>query len=80
MLDAVWMIQGMYDGKSDINIAFALLKKDCDKVAGISDLIIDFRELADSDSKTTTPESLVKEVFSKVKKAADKKAGRQRLN
>ena len=79
VLDAVWMIQGMYDGKSDINIAFALLKKDCDKVAGISDLIIDFRELADSDSKTTTPESLVKEVFSKVKKAADKKGGEATL-
>ena len=79
VLDAVWLIQGMYDGKSDINVAFSLMKKDCDKVAKISDLIADFRKLADSDSKTTTPESLVKEVFSKVKKAADKKGGEATL-
>lgn len=75
VLDAIWLVQGMYDGKSDINVALALGKKDCDKVEKISNLIADFRELADSDSKTTTPESLVKEIFSKVKKAADKKGG-----
>ena len=71
-LDALWLSQGLYDGKTDLNLALALPKKECDQVNKIANLLATFRALADTDSKTTTPESLVESVFEIIKHETSK--------
>ncbi len=65
-----WFVTALYDGRHDIKLAFNLDEKELLEIESKSNLISEFRTVADTDSKLSTPLKLVNALYEKIQKCA----------
>ena len=64
-----WLCMALYDGKHEIVVQSTLSDKELSEIENILNIQCFYRDLADSDSKTSTPVSLVNTLYDRLKKA-----------
>ena len=75
-----WFVTALYDGIHDINIEYDLDSEALSKIESTANLISEFRALADTDSKISTPVSVVNSVFELIEKTASECGAKASLN
>jgi len=65
-----WFVTALYDGIHDISIEYDLAAEELSKVESMANLVSKFRAIADTDSKISTPTSVVKALFEEIESAA----------
>ncbi len=75
-----WFVTALYDGVHDISVEYDLPAQDLAKVEATVNLVAKFRALADTDSKISTPTSVVKKLFEEIESAASECGARASLN
>lgn len=79
-LDLYWFLTALYDGRHDYTVSCSFNEDVLSKVAMTVNTVDQFRKVADSDSKISTPEKVVSVLFDLVKEAADEKGDSASLN
>ncbi|MBR1612204.1 MAG: hypothetical protein IJ671_01455 [Succinivibrio sp.] len=74
-----WFLTALYDGTHDYDVYTAFDDVTLEEVHNTLETVSDFRALADTDSKVSTPLSVVNAVFAKIKAAADLKGDKVSL-
>jgi len=75
-----WFVTALYDGIHDINIEYDLDSEALAKIESTANLVSEFRALADTDSKISTPVSVVNRVFELIEKTASECDAKASLN
>lgn len=75
-----WFVTALYDGIHDINIEYDLDSEALSKIESTANLVSEFRALADTDSKISTPVSVVNRVFELIEKTASECDAKASLN
>ena len=75
-----WFVTALYDGIHDINIEYDLDSEALSKIESTANLVSEFRALADTDSKISTPVSVVNSVFELIEKTASECGAKASLN
>ncbi len=65
-----WFVTALYDGIHEINVEYDLPAEVLAKIENTVNLVSKFRALADTDSKVSTPVSVVKTLFSEIENEA----------
>lgn len=75
-----WFVTALYDGIHDINVEYDLDSEVLAKVEATANLVSKFRALADTDSKISTPVSVVSKVFDLIESTASECGAKASLN
>ncbi len=70
-LDGYWFLTALYDGVHELAAALPLNQEELKDIKRTFEIVSDFRALADTDSKHTTPVGLVKKAFGLIEKSAE---------
>lgn len=75
-----WFLIALYDGQHELKVASVFDKETCKKLENTVNTVNQFRAIADSDSKESTPSKLVEKLFSLIKDACDTTGNHAKLN